>query len=384
MTLRNYSSTAVQTTLSVGINSSTTSVTVVATTGFPTAPFILALDADGASQEIVLVTAVAGTTLTATRGYDGTTAVSHDAGAIVRHSHAAIEFAEANTHVNATAAVHGLAGTVVGTTDTQTLTNKTISADSNTVNGFAASSFLVSDGTGKADGSAAQKVIPTGVVVGTTDTQTLTGKTVSADDNTLNGFAASSFVVTDGTGKADGSAAQKAIPAGVVVGTTDTQTLTNKTLTAPTITGVGQTLFARKTGSESVTSSTTFQDDDDLVLAVESGAVYEFRAVLVYDGDSAGDLKYQIAIPGGTVVASRQSLVSTAAGTSDDGAGFLDATTVATAGTLGVGTQATVLLVGLVTIDTTGDLKVRWAQNTSNATATRLLAGSFVTLRRVA
>lgn len=63
-----------------------------------------------------------------------------------------------------------------------------------------------------------------------TETATLTGKTISADSNTLSGIAASSFVVSNSSGNIDGSASQKAIPAGVVVGTTDSQTLTNKTI----------------------------------------------------------------------------------------------------------------------------------------------------------
>ena len=75
----------------------------------------------------------------------------------------------------------------------------------------------------------------TGTLVNTATAQTLTNKTISADNNTLSGIAASSFVLSNASGNIDGAVAQKAIPAGVVVGTTDTQTLTNKTLTAPVV-----------------------------------------------------------------------------------------------------------------------------------------------------
>lgn len=135
MSLRNFSSAAAAATLSAGVTSAATTIQVSATTGWPAAPFILALDAGAASQELVLVTNVAGTTLTVTRGYDSTVAAAHDAGAVIEHSHAAIDLREANSHVNASSAVHGLAGSVVGTSDTQTLTNKTLALGSNTVSG---------------------------------------------------------------------------------------------------------------------------------------------------------------------------------------------------------------------------------------------------------
>jgi len=74
-----------------------------------------------------------------------------------------------------------------------------------------------------------------GTVLVTTATQTVTNKTISADNNTLSGIAASSFVLSNASGNIDGSAAQKAIPTGTVIGTSDTQTMSNKSLIRPRI-----------------------------------------------------------------------------------------------------------------------------------------------------
>ena len=128
---RYYSSVARRTTLTADINASTTSVVVAAATGFPSVtPYTLIIDQDTVNEEIVEVTGRSGTTLTVTRGVDGTTGVSHTAGAQVEHGVSARDFSESRQHEDASENVHGTgAGSaVVGTTDTQTLTNKTLTS----------------------------------------------------------------------------------------------------------------------------------------------------------------------------------------------------------------------------------------------------------------
>ena len=133
MSARVYAGAATPTTLSGSITNVSTSGTItVATNWLTSGQFSIVVDPGLAGEEKILCT-LSGTTLTfITRGYDGTTAASHNSGAVVYPVPTAIDFSEANTHVNASSAVHGLAGSVVGTTDTQVLTNKDLTSGTNT------------------------------------------------------------------------------------------------------------------------------------------------------------------------------------------------------------------------------------------------------------
>jgi len=136
MVRRYYSSNARETQLTGAVNSSATSITVDSPVGYPAStPFLIHVELGTSNEEIMLVTNVAGSTYTVTRGYDSSTAVSHSTGARVVHGVAGIDFTDFADHIDATTNVHGLSGgaALVGSTTTQTLTNKTLTSP--TING---------------------------------------------------------------------------------------------------------------------------------------------------------------------------------------------------------------------------------------------------------
>lgn len=129
MSRRHYINDAPVTTLSASLTNIATTCQVTTATGFPGSfPWTAVIDPGTASAEVVLVTGAVGTTLTITRGYDGTSAQAHNNAATFAHEAVQMDYDEANSHVNSSTGVHGLAGAVVGTTDVQTLSGKTLTS----------------------------------------------------------------------------------------------------------------------------------------------------------------------------------------------------------------------------------------------------------------
>ena len=132
---------------------------------------------------------------------------------------------------------------IVQLTDTQTLTNKTLTSPTITGSGTITGTFtgnLTGDVTGNADTATKIASITNSNIVQLTDTQTLTNKTLLSPTITGSGTITGTFtgnLTGDVTGNADTATKIASITNSNIVQLTDTQTLTNKTLTSPTITG---------------------------------------------------------------------------------------------------------------------------------------------------
>ncbi len=100
MGLRNYANLNPIFTLTSGVSDSATVLPVGSTLGSPDTPFLLALERRTSFHELALCTDKDETTFTVTRGFDGVGPFEHDADTSVEHVVAAIDYREANEHVN--------------------------------------------------------------------------------------------------------------------------------------------------------------------------------------------------------------------------------------------------------------------------------------------
>lgn len=146
------------------------------------------------------------------------------------------------------------------------------------------------------------------------------------------------------------------------------------------------TKLVRKSVDESVVSSTTLQDDNELVIAVEANKSYELSFVATYVGATAGDMKWALTGPAGTTITSASMGIQTAAAGSGDDLTEAFNQSLPISQNYGAlpANKAAVALNGLLVVGGTGgNLQFQFAQVTSSGTPTTVHAGSFILLRRV-
>lgn len=284
MTTRKYTSRSQQTTLTGSVTSGATVIPVVSATtllGGATVStgqtFTVVIDPDTALEEVVDITAISSNNLTVTRPIDGSSAQDHSAGAVVRHMIIGRDLRESNTHIEASNGVHGLASTsaVVGTQDTQTLYNKTLVAPTLT-------STLENDTGITFEGATADSY------------ETFFTVTEPTQDNTI------TLPNTSGT-----------------VDLTDSvTTLTNKTITSPTINGTPVITGLSSAGMSTSSATPKSYVDNVLVLQTAQATAAATSAASAATSASSAATSASSALTSQTAAATSASSAATSASSS--------------------------------------------------------------------
>lgn len=143
---------------------------------------------------------------------------------------------------------------------------------------------------------------------------------------------------------------------------------------------------AIKTSNESVSSSTTLQDDNELFVTVDANTNYYVECLLKYTGETAADFRVGFTLPAGATLTwfhgGLDDTVTSWWGILNRTA--FSAASVATIGAGGSGSQGFAHIRGLLKVSATpGTVQFRWAQWASNATAVTVFADSFMVATRL-
>lgn len=142
--------------------------------------------------------------------------------------------------------------------------------------------------------------------------------------------------------------------------------------------------FLKKAATESVTSSTTMQDDDDLTAELSPGT-WRVQLWLTATGSTAGDIKVTWTNTGTMSVLARSCLGPNMSTTSNLDGGILLAATTFTA-SVEYGLSAANHAIHedlLINVTVTGSIQLRWAQVASSGTSTTLSTSSRMYITQV-
>lgn len=148
--------------------------------------------------------------------------------------------------------------------------------------------------------------------------------------------------------------------------------------------GVGIAKYVPKGAAETVTSSTTLQNDNVLTFVMEPGVTYEVDLSLSVQGNTAGDIKTAWSVPadatgGAKFVMGPASVLSAGWVSREDTNASVSTHGYTTAKTYHVETNGSAVREwGLISSATGGTFVLQWAQSTSNATATQVGSPSYL------
>lgn len=138
-----------------------------------------------------------------------------------------------------------------------------------------------------------------------------------------------------------------------------------------------------KSADQTVTSGIALQSDSELLVQVDDTAKYQFEIVAYATANVSGGIK--AAVTGPALTGAGFVIYNTMITTTDVFSKSKNSTTYnAGTGITAVSADITVVIRGTIyALGNTGNLIFRWAQNAFNASATTVLKGSYLKLRRI-
>jgi len=130
-----------------------------------------------------------------------------------------------------------------------------------------------------------------------------------------------------------------------------------------------------KTADETVNNSATLQDDDALILALSASTTYRFEFELWYSTGAVPDFQFVPAYTGTQTATYHLTSFTVPAGTTSTREEVHTSFSTYNA-TAGGGTHGWARVEGILITNAAGNLKIQWAQNTADASDTKVLAGS--------
>lgn len=128
-----------------------------------------------------------------------------------------------------------------------------------------------------------------------------------------------------------------------------------------------------KTADETINSSTTLQDDDELTVAVEANKRYRVLCMIRLTSDPAPDFKYAFTVPTDAICVAISGIGSST-GLSNEN----DLTASQTITTVNTNTRYLLIVGTLLVRGNAGSITLQWAQNTSDAANTTVNEGSWL------
>lgn len=133
-----------------------------------------------------------------------------------------------------------------------------------------------------------------------------------------------------------------------------------------------------KTTDETIQSSTTLQNDDELqITGLVVGDVVDLLLALVVDSTATADFKFALSMPSSSDISYHLARLTTSGSVAETTAMATQAAIAINAG--GVDRPAPIVFLrAVIYIGTSGSLVLQWAQNSSEASDTTVKAGSII------